>query len=35
MTATIDELQRHFDSTIAHEHRVEPRDWMPEATAKR
>jgi len=34
MTATIDELQRHFDATIAHEHRVEPRDWMPEGYRK-
>jgi ring-1,2-phenylacetyl-CoA epoxidase subunit PaaA len=24
------ELQRHFDATIAAEHRIEPRDWMPE-----
>jgi ring-1,2-phenylacetyl-CoA epoxidase subunit PaaA len=23
-------LAAHFDSTIAHEQRVEPRDWMPE-----
>ena len=25
------ELQAHFDATIAREHRVEPRDWMPDA----
>jgi ring-1,2-phenylacetyl-CoA epoxidase subunit PaaA len=24
------ELERHFEQTLAHEHRVEPRDWMPE-----
>ena len=35
MTATIERpdeaaLLGHFDATIAHEHRVEPRDWMPE-----
>ncbi len=24
------ELQRHFDDTIAHNQRIEPRDWMPE-----
>ena len=24
-----DELQAHFDATIAAEHRIEPRDWMP------
>src|SRR5579864_9550971 len=24
------ELQEHFDETIAHEQRIEPRDWMPE-----
>jgi ring-1,2-phenylacetyl-CoA epoxidase subunit PaaA len=23
-------LQEHFESTIAAEHRIEPRDWMPE-----
>ncbi|MGY1661462.1 1,2-phenylacetyl-CoA epoxidase subunit PaaA [Geodermatophilus sp. SYSU D00705] len=23
-------LQQHFDATIAAEHRIEPRDWMPE-----
>jgi ring-1,2-phenylacetyl-CoA epoxidase subunit PaaA len=27
-------LQQHFDSTIAHEHRVEPRDWMPDGYRK-
>jgi ring-1,2-phenylacetyl-CoA epoxidase subunit PaaA len=35
MTATADrlddaELQRHFDDRIAHDQRIEPRDWMPE-----
>ncbi|MBA8827233.1 ring-1,2-phenylacetyl-CoA epoxidase subunit PaaA [Saccharopolyspora lacisalsi] len=25
-----DELQRHFDATIDHDQRVEPRDWMPD-----
>ena len=25
-----DPLQQHFDDTIARDHRVEPRDWMPE-----
>jgi ring-1,2-phenylacetyl-CoA epoxidase subunit PaaA len=25
-----DALQQHFDATIAADHRVEPRDWMPE-----
>ena len=24
------ELQEHFDGTIAHDRRIEPRDWMPE-----
>ncbi|MCW2682374.1 MAG: paaA [Blastococcus sp.] len=24
------EAQRHFDATIAADHRIEPRDWMPE-----
>jgi ring-1,2-phenylacetyl-CoA epoxidase subunit PaaA len=33
MTAVVDEaeLQALFESTIAHNDRVEPRDWMPEA----
>src|SRR5438876_700539 len=32
MTAVADEadLQLVFDSTIAHNDRIEPRDWMPE-----
>ncbi|MDT4891535.1 MAG: ring,2-phenylacetyl-CoA epoxidase subunit PaaA [Pseudonocardiales bacterium] len=34
MTATIDPLRQHFDATIAHEHRVEPRDWMPDGYRK-
>jgi ring-1,2-phenylacetyl-CoA epoxidase subunit PaaA len=25
------ELQAHFNETIAHQHRIEPRDWMPDA----
>ncbi len=25
-----DELQSHFDETIAHDRRIEPRDWMPD-----
>src|SRR6266480_4664709 len=24
------ELQAHFDQTIEHERRIEPRDWMPD-----
>jgi ring-1,2-phenylacetyl-CoA epoxidase subunit PaaA len=24
-------LQTHFDATIAHDRRIEPRDWMPDA----
>ncbi len=24
------ELERHFDATIEHDQRIEPRDWMPE-----
>ena len=27
-------LQQHFDATIAAEHRIEPRDWMPEGYRK-
>jgi len=38
MTATAaasqEELQEHFDATIAHDRRIEPRDWMPEAYRK-
>jgi len=36
MTAptSTDELQRYFDVTIAHDRRIEPRDWMPEAYRK-
>jgi ring-1,2-phenylacetyl-CoA epoxidase subunit PaaA len=30
VAAVTDTLQAHFDETIAHEHRIEPRDWMPE-----
>ena len=28
------ELQAYFDATIEHEHRIEPRDWMPEGYRK-
>ncbi|NPD05712.1 1,2-phenylacetyl-CoA epoxidase subunit A [Nocardioides sp. zg-1308] len=28
--ATPDELERHFEATIARNDRIEPRDWMPE-----
>jgi ring-1,2-phenylacetyl-CoA epoxidase subunit PaaA len=36
MTAVADdrELQQQFDATIEHQHRVEPRDWMPEGYRK-
>jgi ring-1,2-phenylacetyl-CoA epoxidase subunit PaaA len=39
MTAVVDAtgedaLQQHFDDTIARQHRVEPRDWMPEGYRK-
>jgi len=27
-------LQQHFDATIAAEHRIEPRDWMPDGYRK-
>src|SRR5260370_11983245 len=27
-------LQQHFEATIAAEHRIEPRDWMPEGYRK-
>jgi ring-1,2-phenylacetyl-CoA epoxidase subunit PaaA len=27
-------LQEHFDATIAADHRIEPRDWMPDAYRK-
>src|SRR5919205_478729 len=27
-------LQRQFDATIAAEHRIEPRDWMPDGDRK-
>ncbi|MGI8868753.1 MAG: 1,2-phenylacetyl-CoA epoxidase subunit PaaA [Mycobacteriales bacterium] len=27
---TTDTLQRHFDDVVAHDARVEPRDWMPD-----
>ncbi len=25
------ELEQHFEDTVAHDRRIEPRDWMPEA----
>ncbi|HEY0496895.1 MAG TPA: 1,2-phenylacetyl-CoA epoxidase subunit PaaA [Kutzneria sp.] len=28
------ELQRHFEATIAADHRIEPRDWVPEGYRK-
>jgi ring-1,2-phenylacetyl-CoA epoxidase subunit PaaA len=28
------ELQAHFDRTIAHDRRIEPRDWMPDGYRK-
>jgi ring-1,2-phenylacetyl-CoA epoxidase subunit PaaA len=34
MTTVSDPLQQHFDETIAHEHRIEPRDWMPDGYRK-
>ncbi|TCP50021.1 ring-1,2-phenylacetyl-CoA epoxidase subunit PaaA [Tamaricihabitans halophyticus] len=37
MTATelaTTELQRHFERTIEHDQRIEPRDWMPEGYRK-
>jgi ring-1,2-phenylacetyl-CoA epoxidase subunit PaaA len=29
-----DLLEQHFDATIAHDRRIEPRDWMPDAYRK-
>ena len=29
--STEPDLQAHFDATIGHDRRIEPRDWMPEA----
>ncbi|MGP4018968.1 1,2-phenylacetyl-CoA epoxidase subunit PaaA [Saccharopolyspora sp. 5N708] len=39
MTSTVDRLddvglQQHFDDRIAHDQRIEPRDWMPEGYRK-
>ena len=34
MTAVSEPLQQHFDDTIAREHRIEPRDWMPDGYRK-
>ncbi|MEV0084997.1 1,2-phenylacetyl-CoA epoxidase subunit PaaA [Saccharopolyspora sp. NPDC050642] len=39
MTSTVDRLgdaglQEHFDERIAHDQRIEPRDWMPEGYRK-
>ncbi|WP_072802770.1 1,2-phenylacetyl-CoA epoxidase subunit PaaA [Rhodococcoides yunnanense] len=33
-TLEVDALQEDFDATIAHEQRVEPRDWMPDGYRK-
>src|SRR3712207_9127406 len=30
----VPELQRQFDATIAADHRIEPRDWMPDGYRK-
>ncbi|MGH9055715.1 MAG: 1,2-phenylacetyl-CoA epoxidase subunit PaaA [Acidimicrobiales bacterium] len=30
MTAAASQLARHFDELIEREHRIEPRDWMPD-----
>ncbi|HEY2041790.1 MAG TPA: 1,2-phenylacetyl-CoA epoxidase subunit PaaA [Jatrophihabitans sp.] len=27
-------LQQHFEATIGHDHRIEPRDWMPDGYRK-
>jgi ring-1,2-phenylacetyl-CoA epoxidase subunit PaaA len=34
MTAATDALQEHFDETVAHDRRIEPRDWMPDGYRK-
>ncbi|WP_432826738.1 1,2-phenylacetyl-CoA epoxidase subunit PaaA [Dactylosporangium sp. CA-092794] len=34
MTAVEEPLQEHFQETIAHDHRIEPRDWMPDGYRK-
>ena len=31
MAEATEPLERHFDETIAHDRRIEPRDWMPDA----
>ena len=31
---TTEDLDAHFDATIAHDRRIEPRDWMPDAYRK-
>src|SRR4051812_17039132 len=28
------DLQAHFEATVAADHRIEPRDWMPEGYRK-
>ncbi len=30
----MDDLQQHFDGTVAHGDRIEPRDWMPDGYRK-
>jgi ring-1,2-phenylacetyl-CoA epoxidase subunit PaaA len=32
--ATLDELEQHFTTTLSHDRRIEPRDWMPEGYRK-
>ena len=34
MELTENQLTEHFDATIAHDRRIEPRDWMPDAYRK-
>jgi ring-1,2-phenylacetyl-CoA epoxidase subunit PaaA len=31
---TVTELHEHFDATIGHDRRIEPRDWMPDGYRK-
>ncbi|NKZ84915.1 1,2-phenylacetyl-CoA epoxidase subunit A, partial [Rhodococcus hoagii] len=33
-SATTNDLQELFDSTIARDERIEPRDWMPDGYRK-
>jgi ring-1,2-phenylacetyl-CoA epoxidase subunit PaaA len=34
MTDSTEDLEQHFEDTIAHDRRIEPRDWMPGAYRK-